>query len=96
MNLSNNKLDIKSPYRFYAGLGVEQILNQRNDDIKNTGYEYRDGVLPKTLSNLHFLEKKRENILALFDKILVKIIDDIKIIKKTYNYTFDQDYTKFN
>lgn len=71
-------------------------VRHRNDNIKNTGFDYRGQILKKSLSNVFFLEAKREVILSAYDEIITWMVDHIKIIKKTFNWTLPKYYRDFN
>lgn len=96
INLSKNRLNIKDPNRHFEGQSVQSILEQTEDNIKHVGFEYRDSIFEKTMSNVLFLEPKRASILKMFDKVWIKLVDEIKMIKKTFNFTLDKNYRNFN
>jgi len=97
-NLSNNQYDVVlNPYSEYDEKSKWSILEHTQDNIKHTGYDYkRKGIFSKVISSVFYLETKRASIINMMDRIWVKSVDDIKRIKKTFNYIIDQDYTKFN
>ncbi len=71
-------------------------VRHRNDNIKNTGFDYRGNILNKSLSNVFFLEPKREVLLGAIDGVLSWLVDHIKMIKKTVNWTLPKYYRDFN
>lgn len=72
-------------------------VRHRNDDIKHKGFDYRNGqLLRKTLSNVLYLDAKRTVLLDAYSNVLEYIVDYIKMIKKTYNWTLDKYYRDFN
>lgn len=92
-NLSKNKIKLNiSEYPV-----LRDYLKHRNDDIKNLGYDYNyEGILTKSISSIFLLEPKRSKIIYKMDKLFIFMVNHIKSIKKTYNFLFDKNYTKFN
>jgi len=64
--------------------------------LLHTGFDYRGKVFRKSLSNVFFLDAKREALLLSFDDVIVWMIDYIKMIKKTFNWTLPKFYRDFN
>jgi hypothetical protein len=71
-------------------------VRHRNDHILHVGFDYRGKILQKTLSNVFFLEAKREVLIESMDNVLSWMIDHIKMIKKTFNWTLPKYYRDFN
>ena len=92
-NLSGNILG-EQEYKYY--LTFWDSVNHRKDNILHQGYSFRGNVLWKTLSNMFYKEDKRRNILMALEVCITYLIDQVKMIKKSYNFTFDKNYNSFN
>jgi|CZCB01.1.fsa_nt_gi hypothetical protein len=66
------------------------------DDYKNLGFNYEGQIFKRTLSSAFFGDKKRVDILNEFEKMIFFLIEQVKNIKKTFNYTIDKDSNKIN
>ena len=66
------------------------------DDYKNLGFNYEGQIFKRTLSSVFFGDKKRVDILNEFEKMIFFLIEQVKNIKKTFNYTIDKNSTKIN
>lgn len=75
---------------------LSEYLNTRKNVIRNAGYDYRNNVFGRTLSNLFYTDQKRTEILDRFEPILSFLIDFVKHIKKTANYNIPKWYRDFN
>lgn len=96
-NFSNNDLDFTRPKWWqFKGKGLRYSLEHRNDNIPDTGYEYRGMVLRNTISKSFFLEFKRRSILDQYEILIDWLIDQVKSIKKAYNFMLEKDYRDFN
>jgi len=96
-NFSKNFLDrTRNKWWKFDGKSFRYCLEHRNDIILHSGYEYRDQVLKNSLSQMFFLEGKRSSILNKFEKAIDFLIDQVKFIKKQFNYTLDKEYRDFN
>lgn len=93
-NMSGNELDVNNKY--IEKKSHEWYINHRNDLIRNKGFEYRGNILKRSLSGAMFIETKRKGLLEQLEKVLVYLVDSIKHIKKSYNYTLEKDYVDFN
>lgn len=63
------------------------IVEHRNDDIKNQGFKYHGNLFKKSISPILFTDGKRASIIEKLDLLMAFLIDYVKEIKKTYNYT---------
>lgn len=66
------------------------------DDYKNLGFNYEGQIFKRTLSSAFFGDKKRVDILNEFEKMIFFLIEQVKNIKKAFNYTIDKDSNKIN
>jgi hypothetical protein len=74
----------------------EDHLFSRNDNRKNLGFNYKGKIFRNTLSSAMYLEEKRASILDQIERLVYFMIEYVKNIKKSYNYTFDKNFNKFN
>jgi hypothetical protein len=96
-NFSKNSLDrSRSKWWKFDGKSFRYCLEHRNDAILYTGFDFRGQVLNNSLSAIFFLEGKRKNILMKFESAIDFLIDQVKFIKKQYNFAMDKDYRDFN
>lgn len=66
-------------------------------DIKNTGYNYTDNLLNRTLSKYMFNNPNlKEFIETYLNPIMVQYINTVKYIRIFYNYAVPKDYDKIN
>lgn len=66
------------------------------NDIKNTGFDYQGKIFEKSMSSFLFREEKRAAILEQIEKIVYEMIEQVKDIKKTFDYRKEKKYRKFN
>lgn len=60
------------------------------------GFNYKNNIMKKTLSNFLFLDKKRERFLNQLDILFYELIENVKNIKKTFNYAINKDNYDLN
>ena len=77
-------------------INFKQQLRHRKDVLLHRGFPYQGQVLYKSLSGALYLEEKRKNILTKLEEPIAFIIDSIKIIKRSYNWTLETDFINFN
>ena len=73
-----------------------KITENRKNDIKHVGFDFRDQLFLRTMSNLLFREEKRAEILAFMEKVMVELIQQVKTIKTFFNYAVPKNYRDFN
>lgn len=66
------------------------------DDIKNTGYDWRSNLFNKSISKYILSDILREDLINQFQKKMLFIIDKISMIKKSVNYTVSKHYKYLN
>ena len=66
------------------------------DDIKNIGYDWRNNLFNKSISNYILSDTKRSLILGEIQKLMIFAIDKVSMIKKSMNYTVDKNYKYLN
>ena len=80
--------------------GFDSLIDARYNhgwDLKNTGFDYNDKLMKRTLSNYMF---KNENISEFLQKqlgpIMVFFINKVKYLRIFNNYAVDKNYQKIN
>jgi hypothetical protein len=73
-----------------------QYMIHVQDDIKNTGFDWRGQLFDKSISRYILSDTKRSLILGEIQKLLVYTIDKVSMIKKAMNYTVDKKYKYLN
>lgn len=73
-----------------------QYMIHVQDDLKNTGYDWRNNLFKKSVSTYLLSDPKREGILNQIQKMMVYMIDRVSMIKKAMNYTVDKNYKYLN
>jgi hypothetical protein len=75
--------------RYYEYDPTENLYDIRdsvNDNLYN-GFEYKDQILKKSLSNVIFNDPIKEGILVYFNRVVYGLIETVKQIKNSVNYT---------
>jgi len=73
-----------------------QYMIHIQDDLKNTGYDWRNNLFNKSVSTYLLSDQKRVDILNQLQKMMVYLIDRVSMIKKSMNYTVDKNYKYLN
>jgi len=77
-------------------MSYKENINHRKDELLNRGFDYHGHILEHSLSSAFYLDSTRSGILAKMESIFSYLVDSIKHIKKSYNYTHDKDFINFN
>jgi hypothetical protein len=84
---SMHKITIERRYYNYDPTeNIYDIRDSFNDDLYN-GFEYKDQILKRTLSNVIFKDPIKDGILAYFNRVVYGLIESTKQIKNFANYT---------
>jgi len=73
-----------------------QYTYHQFDDLKNTGYDWRNNSIKRSVSFYLLNDPKREAIIGEFQKFITYIMDYASNIKKAFNYTVDKNYKYLN
>lgn len=73
-----------------------QYMIHLQDDLKNTGFDWRNKLFEKSFSRYLLADPKRSSILNEMQKLIVYLIDKVSMIKKGMNYTVDKNYKHLN
>jgi hypothetical protein len=73
-----------------------QYMIHIQDDLKNTGYDWRNNLFNKSVSAYLLSDEKRLETLNQIQKMMVYLIDRVSQIKKAMNYTVDKNYKYLN
>ena len=57
------------------------------NDTAPTGFDYKEQIFPRTLSNLIYRDPNKILILDKFQKVVFALIESVKQIKNYFNYT---------
>jgi hypothetical protein len=71
-------------------------MHHQFDDLKHTGYDWRNNSMKKSLSGYLLADSKRMSIIEQFQVFIAYIMDYASNIKKAANYTADKNYKYLN
>ena len=71
-------------------------IDHRKDDLKNTGYDYKNNIFKRTLSNVMFGNPTTAEFLTYLQKQIVLMFESVLLVRNLYNWTVDKYYDKFN
>lgn len=71
-------------------------IKHRNDQLKNTGYDYQNNLLKNLLSHQMFNNPITAKFLNYLQQLLVWQIETTLVIRNFWNYTCDKYYNKHN
>jgi len=74
-------------YEFDPTDNVYDVMNSINDRNIKEGYNYKNSIFKKTLSNVIFRDPTKENMLNSMQRVLFGLIESVKQIKNHFNYT---------
>lgn len=72
------------------------IVDHALDNRKNLGYDYRENIFKKTMSNQLFVNPDSNKILTEIQKIVYFLIEQVKLLKTRYLISVDKDYNQIN
>lgn len=80
---------INFPRRYYTFDPRENVFDVKNsiNDVVYNGYDYKEQIFAKTLSNIIFLDPKKIPILDRYQKVVFALIESVKQIRNYFNYT---------
>ena len=58
-----------------------EIAEHQQDKLLNTGYSYEGNLFKNTMSTYMFLDPTRSGILAMMEKVVFQLIENVKTIK---------------
>lgn len=70
--------------------------NSRKDENQQLGFDYRDQLMKRSLSNYMFGDEKRDGIIAQFNDLYVYLVDSAKNVKKTFNFAIKRNSRNIN
>jgi len=82
--------------RYLTRVSYYEIMLHQNDDLKNTGFDWRNNLVKNSVSGYLLSDPKRESIIEKFQDLLVYIMDYASNIKKAFNYTVSKNYKYLN
>lgn len=72
------------------------IAEHLRDDIGHKGFDYKDKLFEKSMSNFMFRESKRVAILDMLQTVMYELIERVKMIKNHANYVVGKNYRNKN
>jgi hypothetical protein len=73
-------------YQFDPTDNLFDIRDSAYDRVKE-GFNYKEQIFPRTMSNVIFRDPKRTEILFSIQRIVFALIESVKQIRNTFNYT---------
>lgn len=73
-----------------------EITESRKDANHQLGFDYREEVMNKSVSNYMFGDPKRDGVIKEINKLIVYLIDNVKNIKKTFMYVVPRNSRNIN
>jgi hypothetical protein len=73
-------------YMFFPDENLTDIRNSINDQVYN-GFDYKDVIFERTMSNILFRDPTKAAILSKFNRVVYGVIESVKQIKNYFNYT---------
>ena len=73
-------------YDFDQDQNLYDIRDSQNDNLYN-GFNYKDQILRRSLSNVIYKDPIKEGILSYFERVVYGLIESTKGIKNFVNYT---------
>ncbi len=73
-------------YDFDQDQNLYDIRDSQNDNLYN-GFNYKDQILRRSLSNIIYKDPIKEGILSYFERVVYGLIESTKGIKNFVNYT---------
>lgn len=98
-NYSGNKFDIieMSNYEYYYDETNRTKLNHRLDTYPTIGFNYlKSGVLSKSIPEIYLKEYNRSVFISNMDRLIIRLIESVKTIKKFSNIYINDYFKTFN
>jgi len=73
-------------YEFDPTQNIYDIRDSFNDNLYN-GFDYKDQLLKRSLSNVLYRDPIKEGILGYFNRVVFGLVETTKQIKNFVNYT---------
>jgi hypothetical protein len=73
-------------YDFDPDQNLYDVRDAQNDNLYN-GFNYREQILRRSLSNVIYKDPVKEGILSYFERVVYGLIESTKEIKNFVNYT---------
>ena len=75
--------------RYYLFDQTENVFDvtQSINDTAYTGFDYKEQIFSRTLSNIIYLDPKKIPILDRYQRVVFALIESVKQIKNYFNYT---------
>lgn len=73
-----------------------EAMYHQFDDLKNTGYDWRNHSIKRSVSSYLLNDSKREVIVTRMQVFIAYIMDYASNIKKAFNYAADKNFKNLN
>lgn len=73
-------------YQFDPTDNLFDIRDSAYDRVKE-GFDYKEQIFQRTMSNVIFRDPKRTEILGFLQRVVFALIESVKQIRNTFNYT---------
>lgn len=81
---------------YLTRISYRQVMFHQFDELKNTGYDWRNNSLKRSLSGYLLNDSKRLAIVERMQIFIEYILDYASQIKKSINYAADKNYKYLN
>lgn len=73
-------------YQFDQRDNLSDVRDSINDEVLE-GFDYKDQIFKRTLSNVIFRNPDKEETLSYLQKVIFALIESVKQIRNSFNYT---------
>jgi len=73
-----------------------EAMYHQFDDLKNTGYDWQNNLMNRSLSAYLLSDRKRQLVVNRYQLLLVYIVNYVSNIKKAVFYSADKNYKYIN
>lgn len=77
-------------------VNYRDYIFHRKDKLLHRGYDWRGNILKRSISPYFFASLNRTLSILQLERMLNYILDSVKIIKKTFYWTYEKNYRDFN
>lgn len=77
-------------------MGYYHDTYEHGTDVKNTGFDYKNQIFQRTVSNRMWQNSVMSGFLSRLNGIIAETINSVKRIRTFWNYTVDKDDTSIN
>jgi hypothetical protein len=74
-------------YEFDQRDNLFDYKNSINDDNIKEGFDYKNAIFQRSMSNVMFKDPQKSEILSYFQRVVFALIETVKQIRNSFNYT---------